>query len=710
MMKEQLRRLSEFNQGLSNQESPSLKFQWHRLLLEQQSEPAKLGIDSNQSSYDSTRYGFSSTRVSTERDYYQSNRYLDILSNTERARSYSLNPRDIGISSITERARSYSLNPKDDIGVSNSAANLDYRFTLPPRNLNVAREWYKGEGDYKRGSSGVKAIEHTGIENLGISKEDSSGDSFREGLFVPLDEYRLSTEKSELITTSLHGDVYDRESRVKSPDLRLDDRREYTHAYLTPTERKFEDYMGTVCEEYGHGDLLSTGIVDPIVERNDEFAHREHLRESSREQHGEVLGYGIEGHEYEEGEVYEDHGSLLSRESGLVNEEDSKMLVMGEYENDQCLDGHNSLRERCSNEPYGTMLKPKRGIEKKSTKHRFVSKKVSSTHSSGGRDIRQRLGSGPKKVNVPPHWSSYNQSNKLGRKIQDDCHGGVWREPSGGNAALAEAEPPENSEDFKQMVNSAFLRYFKQLNVNSAQRRSIMEHRKAGKCSICGSNSKEFVDFKSLAMHAFSSPKFGLRSQHLGFHKALCVFMGWKSGCGMATNKSWVCEILSDAEALALKEDLIIWPPVVIIHNNSIQNKNPDARVIVSIDELHAILKDMGLGEKATICRGKPANQSIMVAKFNSTFSGLQEAERLHKFYAETKRGRAELQPMRSSNSSGRNVETRNEFASKAESVLFGYLGLAEDLDKLDFETKKRCFVKSKKEIQDIANAPLKTE
>lgn len=118
----------------------------------------------------------------------------------------------------------------------------------------------------------------------------------------------------------------------------------------------------------------------------------------------------------------------------------------------------------------------------------------------------------------------------------------------------------------------------------------------------------------------------------------------------------------------------------------------------------------MGFGGKATICRGKPANQSIMVAKFNSTFSGLQEAERLHNFYAETKRGRAELQPTQSSNSSSCNRETRNEFANKVEFVLFGYLGLAEDLDKLDFETKKRCFVKSKKEIQDIANAPLKTE
>jgi hypothetical protein len=44
------------------------------------------------------------------------------------------------------------------------------------------------------------------------------------------------------------------------------------------------------------------------------------------------------------------------------------------------------------------------------------------------------------------------------------------------------------------------------------------------------------------------------------------------------------------------------------------------------------------------------------------------------------------------------------------ENVLYGYLGISIDLDKLDFETKKRCVVKSKKEIKAVADFALNTE
>lgn len=69
------------------------------------------------------------------------------------------------------------------------------------------------------------------------------------------------------------------------------------------------------------------------------------------------------------------------------------------------------------------------------------------------------------------------------------------------------------------------------------------------------------------------------------------MLMGWKSEVGPGS--PWVREILSDAEAFVLKEDLVIWPPVVIIHNSSIGKKNPDERVIVSIEVLESILKGM---------------------------------------------------------------------------------------------------------------------
>lgn len=90
-------------------------------------------------------------------------------------------------------------------------------------------------------------------------------------------------------------------------------------------------------------------------------------------------------------------------------------------------------------------------------------------------------------------------------------------------------------------------------------------------------------------MHTIMSSKVGLRVRHLGLFKALCLLMGWDSE--VTPNKPWVHQALPVAESLALKEDLIIWPPVVIVHNSSIGNSNPDERMIVTNDMLETILR-----------------------------------------------------------------------------------------------------------------------
>lgn len=115
---------------------------------------------------------------------------------------------------------------------------------------------------------------------------------------------------------------------------------------------------------------------------------------------------------------------------------------------------------------------------------------------------------------------------------------------------------------------------------------------------------------------------------------------------------------------------------------------------------------DMGFGEKAKVSRGKPANQSILMVKFSATLSGLQEAERLSDIYAHRKHGRAEFQHISCGHSGGSDGETKEALTDKVGKILYGYLGIAEDLDKLDFETKKRSSVRSKKQIKDIAVAP----
>lgn len=330
-----------------------------------------------------------------------------------------------------------------------------------------------------------------------------------------------------------------------------------------------------------------------------------------------------------------------------------------------------------------------------------MQRRLKRPHLSASEDVNKRLRPGSQNIMKPSSMKS--KPYKLQKTRLDGFHGSLHAQGTYAPEAeviTTKVDPPEESEELMQLVHSAFLKFTKQLNESPEQRRKYKEQGKAGslKCSICGSNSKEFVDTRSLGMHAFKSLRVGLRAQHLGFHKALCVLMGWKSA--VAPYTSWVDQVLPHAEASAVTDDLIIWPPTVIIQNRSIGCNDFNERITVTIEMLETILRDMGFnGVKIKVCRGKPGNPSIMVVKFSGTFSGLEQAEKLHNLYAKMKQGRAELQEM-----SGEFKSNKLE-GNRAESVLYGYLGIAGDMDKLDFESKKRSVVKSKKEIMAIVDA-----
>lgn len=116
-------------------------------------------------------------------------------------------------------------------------------------------------------------------------------------------------------------------------------------------------------------------------------------------------------------------------------------------------------------------------------------------------------------------------------------------------------------------------------------------------------------------------------------------------------------------------------------------------------------------GGKFKICLGKPGDHSVMVVKFLGTFSGLEDAGKLHKYYAENDHGRADLEKINYNNGkSNKAKEARSQPGKPEEIVLYGHIGIAEDLDKLDFDTKKRCLIQSKQEIQELADAPVKPE
>lgn len=109
---------------------------------------------------------------------------------------------------------------------------------------------------------------------------------------------------------------------------------------------------------------------------------------------------------------------------------------------------------------------------------------------------------------------------------------------------------------------------------------------------------------------------------------------------------------------------------------------------------------------------GKPGNSSVIVVRFLGTFSGLQDAERLHKYFVENKRGRVDFGRGGSSSIKGKSRSSSNEEGGQknVELVLYGYMGISEDLDKVDIDTKRKCSIKSKKEIHDLENAPVKPE
>ncbi|WCJ41757.1 hypothetical protein M5689_022601 [Euphorbia peplus] len=223
----------------------------------------------------------------------------------------------------------------------------------------------------------------------------------------------------------------------------------------------------------------------------------------------------------------------------------------------------------------------------------------------------------------------------------------------------AKTEPREDSEEFKNQVQRAFLKMFKFLNENSADLRRYLEQGGARKlrCCICGSSSKAFADTIGLAQHAFFSCK--SRSEHLGLYKAICVLMGWDST--IVVKGKWIQQILPSAEASSLREDLIIWPPVVLIHHSSLSNDGKDNLMTVSIEGLKHILRGMGCDPRMTnICHGKAANQSTMVVSFSGTFSGLQEAEKLHKLFSKKQQGRPEFQQICSRDNKMNHQETPN--------------------------------------------------
>ncbi|CAB4292050.1 unnamed protein product [Prunus armeniaca] len=256
-------------------------------------------------------------------------------------------------------------------------------------------------------------------------------------------------------------------------------------------------------------------------------------------------------------------------------------------------------------------------------------------------------------------------------------------------------------------LKKAFLNYVKLIHENTQQRKIYLEDGKNGRlhCLACARSSKDFPDMHSLIMHSYNSDSADLRVDHLGLHKALCVLMGWDYLKPPDNSKAY--QFLSAEEAAANVDDLIMWPPVVIIHN-TVTGKSKDGRMEgLGNKAMDSIIRDLGFGSgKSKSLYGRDGHLGMTLVKFSGDEAGLKEAMRMAEFFVKDNHGRrawARLQPPTLGSKDDENnpyLVKLDEKTREKKRILYGYLGTAYDLDKVDFDTRKKVAIESLREYK----------
>ncbi|VFQ85329.1 unnamed protein product [Cuscuta campestris] len=257
-------------------------------------------------------------------------------------------------------------------------------------------------------------------------------------------------------------------------------------------------------------------------------------------------------------------------------------------------------------------------------------------------------------------------------------------------------------------LKKAFLHHIKVLYENTNQKSRYLADGKQGRlqCAVCGSASKDFPDTHSLIMHAYDSNIANSTVDHLGYHKALCVVMGWNYLIPPDNSKSY--QMLSPDEAYANQNDLIMWPPLVIIHN-TMTGKRSDGRTEgLGNKAMDSYLRDIGFhGGKSKALYSREGHLGVTVVKFSGDEAGLKEAVRLAEYFLRDNRGRNGWARVHPYTSSGGKEEENNPDLVRIDPrtrekrrVFYGYLATVSDMEKVDFETRKKVSVESRREFQ----------
>ncbi|XP_078172794.1 uncharacterized protein LOC144566622 isoform X2 [Carex rostrata] len=266
----------------------------------------------------------------------------------------------------------------------------------------------------------------------------------------------------------------------------------------------------------------------------------------------------------------------------------------------------------------------------------------------------------------------------------------------------------------KMGLLDAFLKMSKLVNESSSQKRNYLSDGRHGplRCSVCPSyerESKDFINMNALLLHAYNAMNLELLVKHRALHKALCVLMGWDPSVEPTNSKGY--QRLSPDQAQANRDDLVVWPPTVVIQNTNSSSKKDGHLEGMGNKEMDARLLDLGFtGGKSKSLYGREGHQGVILVRFSETLAGLKEAERLSKLFEKYGQGRKnwiEVQKGKDNNrSSDKSVDTKRdrnqnlvkEYGSGEKRVLYGYLATASELEMFDSDAKKRAVIRSRKE------------
>ncbi|KAK6780867.1 hypothetical protein RDI58_023051 [Solanum bulbocastanum] len=264
------------------------------------------------------------------------------------------------------------------------------------------------------------------------------------------------------------------------------------------------------------------------------------------------------------------------------------------------------------------------------------------------------------------------------------------------------ASRTKHNEVDQSALKKSFLLMVKLIFDTANVKRSYLADGKQGRlqCLACNRTSKDFPDMHSLIMHAYNSESTDSLVDHLAFHKALCVLMGWSYLTPPDHSKSY--QMLSVDEANANRDDLVLWPPLVIIHN-TITGKRDDGRMEgLGNKAMDSYLKGIGFhGGKAKALYSRDGHLGVTLVKFASDQSGLMEAMRLAEYFEKDNHGRngwARLQPL----TLGKDDENNPDLCKfdhrtgEKKRVIYGYLGTVNDLEKVDFDFRKKITIASR--------------